>query len=101
MTEVLGPEVLPGRFSSLLIRGAWEAADADRRLAVSCGMAQAFKIPTEAYSGSSRCPVFGASQRRAVFLDRRSRPVPPADRSWGYGPPPRSPPACKRPTAAA
>jgi hypothetical protein len=75
MTEVFGPVGLPERFSSLLIRGAETAAVNRSVMEVSCGMAQAFKFPTEANNGPPRGPRFGASHRRAALLDRRFRPV--------------------------
>src|SRR3974390_11094 len=76
ITEVAGPPVLPGRLSSWLIRGAM-AADAGRSsLEVCCDMAQAFKIPTEAYSRPRRRSPCGASQG-TLHADRRSRPIRP------------------------
>jgi hypothetical protein len=65
-------------------------------------MAQAFKFPTEAYDGSPRSPVFGASHRRTALLDRRFRPVRSGQIGLTeYGPAPGSPQACDGSTDAA
>src|SRR4051794_6469424 len=76
MTDVFGAEGPPERFSSLLIRAAWAAAAADGSgLEDSCGMAQAFKFPTEAYDGSPRSPGLRSFAQAHRLLDRRFQPV--------------------------
>jgi len=96
MTDVFGAEGPPERFSSLLIRGAWAAAAADGSgLEDSCGMAQAFKFPTEAYGGSPRSPGLRSSHRRTALLDRHFQPVRSKPVGFTeYGPAPGSPQAC-------
>jgi len=91
MTDVFGAEGPPERFSSLLIRAAWAAAAADGSgLEDSCGMAQAFKFPTEAYDGSPRSPGLRsfAQAHRLVGSPLPAGPVQAGSASPNMGLPP-------------
>src|SRR5215510_14030505 len=90
MTEVFGPVGLPERFSSLLIRGADTAAVDRSDMEVSCGMAQAFKFPTEADSGPPRGPLLWSltQARRLVGSPLPTGPVEAGSLVSNMGPPP-------------
>src|SRR5229473_347174 len=84
MTDVAGPPLPPGRFSSLPIREA-DAARADgadeSNLEVNCSMAQAFEIPTGNRKTTRRCSPGGAIlrvPRRAFQIAAPGRPTPSA-----------------------
>jgi hypothetical protein len=94
MTEVDGPLAPPLRFSSLLIRGAAAAQDADlddRALEVECDMAQAFEIPREnrtAHNGRLAIAAADIAELPAT-LSRSPLPVRPSGwigiRKYGLG----------------
>jgi len=74
----------------LLIRGADTAAVDRSDMEVSCGMAQAFKFPTEADNGPPRGPLLRslAQARRLVGSPLPTGPVEAGSLVSNMGPPP-------------